>query len=158
MSRIARRATVLPALAGSMATLGPVAAAQASNASLRTTVKSDVPRILHSQARILDGLAVLAKTKSVKPLLHAIRAQDRNLSALKVKLSGQSASSATGMKGKHDIIRGLTLVTHANSTLVRDLAKAASGRAVSKAQVKAASTATKRGNVDINLGGKLLKA
>ena len=43
-----------------------------------------------------------------------------------------------------------------NSTLSKDLAKASSGKAVSKAQVKRAGAAIKKGNVEVNTGAKLL--
>lgn len=156
MSSRARRAA-LPLLAGCCAAFGPAGAAQASDATLKATVKSDVPKLLRSQAKIIDGLAALAKTSSVKPLVKAIRAQDRDLTSLRRRLAAESASSTTGTRAKADITKGLALIVTANSTLSKDLAKASSGKAVSKAQVKAAAAAVKRGNVDVATGVKLLK-
>jgi uncharacterized membrane protein len=50
------------------AAIGPVAAAHASDASLRTTVKADVPAITRSQAKIKAGEATLKKTHSITQL------------------------------------------------------------------------------------------
>lgn len=157
MLTLTRRAAVASLIAGGIAT-APVAVAQASDSSLRTTVKNDVPRITASQAKILTGLSKFEKTHSATALIKAIKAQDRNLTALKHRLSGESASSTAGGHGKADIVRGLTLIVGSNTTLAKDVAKAASHKSVSKAQVAAASAADKKGNRDLVAGAKLLKA
>jgi hypothetical protein len=154
---LTRRAAVASLIAGGIAT-GPVAVAQASDSSLRATVKRDVPRITASQARILTGLSKFEKTHSATALIKAIRAQDRNLTSLRHRLTAESASSTAGRRGKTDIIRGLTLIVGSNKTLAKDIAKAASHQTVPKAQVAAASAADKRGNRELVAGAKLLKA
>jgi hypothetical protein len=136
--------------------LGSAAAAQASNASIRAIVKSSSPKIVHSQARILDGLATYEKTHSPSALIKAIKAQDKDLSALEAKVAGQSASTANGTKGQKDIVTGLRLIIDSNSTLVKEFQRAGAHRPVSKAKLTAAEKADIKGNQDINAGGKLL--
>ncbi len=133
---------------------GPVAAAQASDAQIRGTVKADVPKIIKSQAKILDGLATYEKTHSAKPLISASEKQNRVLKALETKLSRESSSTAAGAKGKADIIKGLKLIVGSNTILIKHLQ---SGQPLSASQQKAAVSAAKKGNSDLNAGGRLLK-
>ncbi|HTW12593.1 MAG TPA: hypothetical protein VME01_07615, partial [Solirubrobacteraceae bacterium] len=114
--------------------------------------------ILRSQAKILDGIATLQQKKSVTPLVNAIKAQDRNLSALRNHLDRESASTAAGAKGKTDPVIGLELIINSNQTLAKDLSRAAKNQTVSKAQLKGAVAKAKKGNVDLNNGSKMLKA
>lgn len=156
MNSHTRRVAALSLVAGGIAG-GPVAAAQASNASLRATVKRDVPRITESQARILTGMSKLQRTHSPRALIRAIRAQDRNLTALKRRLAPQSASTPVGGRAKYDILKGLTLIVASNDTIARDLAKLASHRAVSKRQLVVATLVARKGNRDLVAGARLLK-
>jgi hypothetical protein len=152
-----RRVSVMSLITGCAVVLGPVAGAQATDATLRATIKNDVPKITRSQAKILDGLATLQKSGSAKAIVKAINAQDRNLTALKNRVAGQSSSTSAGSKGKSDVTKGLALIVKSNTTLAGDLSKASSGKPVSKTQVKAATAEVKKGNVEINAGAKLLK-
>lgn len=152
-----RRVSAMSLIAGCAVALGPVAAAQASDATLRATIKNDVPKITRSQAKILDGLATLEKSGSAKAIVKAIKAQDRDLNTLKHRIAVEGASSSAGSRGKRDITKGLALIVKSNTTLGKDISRASSGKSVSKAQVKAATAAVKKGNVDIDAGAKLLK-
>lgn len=156
MLTLARRAAALALIAGGIAA-GPVACAQASNTTLRRTVRRDLPRITSSQARILEGTAKFQRTHSARALLTAIRAQDRNLRTLRRHVTAERASNPTGVRARADIIRGLTLIIGSNSTLSTDLVRAVNHRAVSKRQLAAAVLAARRGNRDLALGAKLLK-
>jgi hypothetical protein len=80
--------------------IGPVAAADASDATLQATVKRDVPAITRSQARITAGEANLKKTHSIAALIKAVRAQDTNLAKLRTRLRGESSSTSTGARAK----------------------------------------------------------
>lgn len=158
MYRTCRRAAASSLLAGGVALVGPIAVAQATDATLRATVKSDIPRITRSQAKILNGEASLQQSNSPKALIKAISAQDRNLKALRAELSREAPSSATGAKAKRDMVAGLKLIVGSNTTLSKDLVKNAKGEKVSKAQLKAAVARDIKGSRDLNTGAKLLKA
>jgi hypothetical protein len=86
----------VPALIACAAVTGPVAAAQASDASIRAIVKSDIPKITRSQAKILDGLATYEKSHSATAVIKAIKAQNRDLAALEKKLASQTPTTANG--------------------------------------------------------------
>jgi hypothetical protein len=139
------------------AVAGPVAAADASDATLRSTIKTAVPKIEKSQAKLIDGLTAYQKTHNPTALIKAIKGQSRTLSALETKLSQESASSANGTKGKTDIVKGLGLIIGSNTTLAKELQQSAHHAPVSKAKLKAATKADTRGNRDLNAGSKLLK-
>jgi hypothetical protein len=151
-----RRITVSTLLFGCVTVLGPVAAAQATDATIAATVKNDLPKITRSQARILDGIATLQKNNAVTPLIRAIKAQNRNLTTLRKAVMSQTASTSGGSQGQSDIVTGLQLIVRSNTTLSKDLARSAKGEAFSKRRLKAAVAAEKRGNRDIDAGGKLL--
>lgn len=151
-----RRAAAVCLLAGGLTAIGPVTVAQASDASIRATVRSDVPRITASQARIESGLARFQRRHSPAALISAVRAQNRNLGALRRRLAGQAPSSARGRRGKSDIVRGLALIIHSNQVLIRDLHRSAHGRPTPRRELLAAVRTDKRGNRDIDAGGRLL--
>lgn len=156
MSHRFRRAGVVSLIVACAAVIGPVAAAQASNATILATVKNDLPKITRSQAKILDGLATYQKTHSASAVVKAIHSQNRDLTALRTKVFGQSPSSAGGAKGRADIITGLKLIVASNNLLAQELQKAAAGEPISKSQLQAAVAADKKGNIDLNAGAKLL--
>lgn len=157
MSRRFRHTPAVAPLLAAVAMLGPVAAAQANDASLRAALKTDAPKINHSQAKILDGLATYQKTNSPSALIKAIHAQNIDLKSLQVKVSGDSPSSATGAKAKADIVKGLRLIIGSNNTLAKALQRSATGKPVSKSKLEAALSADRKGNADLNTGAKLLK-
>lgn len=157
MSRRFRRTSLVSSLAACAAVAGPVAAAQASDATLRSTVTRALPAIARSQTKILNGLSTLDRTHKAAALIKAINTQDKTLTTLETKLTGEAPSSAAGTKGKADIIAGLKLIVSSNHTVTKELKKASRKQAVSTAQLKAADNAEKAGNRKLNAGAKLLK-
>ncbi len=157
MSRRFRHTAGTAALLTCAAVAGPVAAAQASDATIRSTLKTAVPKIEKSQAKLINGLAAYQRTHNPTVLIKAINAQSKTLRALETKVSGQPASSAAGTKGKSDIVKGLRLIVGSNTTLAKELQLSAHHAPVSKAKLKAATTADEKGNRDLNAGTKLLK-
>jgi hypothetical protein len=154
MSHRFRRSWAVAPLVACAAVLGPVTAAQASDASLRTTIKAAAPKIDRSQAKILDGIAHLDQTKSATALIKAVKAQDKDLASLQSKLNGESASSAAGTKGKSDVIKGLGLILKSNTTLIADIQ---AGKKLTKAEVKTIDNEAVKGNKAAIAGQKLLK-
>jgi hypothetical protein len=157
MSRRFRHIAGTASVLACAAVAGPVAAASASDATLRSVIKTAVPKIEKSQAKLINGLAAYQTTHNPTALIKAIKGQNTTLKALESKLSGQSASSSNGTKGKADIVTGLRLVIGSNTTLAKELQQSANHAPVSKAKLKAATTADEKGNRDLNAGTKLLK-
>ncbi|HWD68783.1 MAG TPA: hypothetical protein VG293_01240 [Solirubrobacteraceae bacterium] len=150
-----RIAAVSLVLAGIAA--GPVAAAQASDATLRTSLRRDLPRIKASQLKIRAASLRAQRTHSPSVLIRAIESQDRNLGSLRRRLRREPASSRSGRRGKADVVRGLTLIVDSNTVLARDLKRAAHHERVSKRRLAAATLSDRRGNRDLLRGAKLLK-
>jgi hypothetical protein len=157
VSSRSRRIAVVGSALACVAAIGPVTAAQASDATIRSTIKTAVPKIEKSQAKLIDGLSTYQKTHNPTALIKAVKGQSKTLKALEAKLSGQSASSTNGTKGKADIVKGLRLIIGSNSTLAKELQQSAHHAPVSKAKVKAATAADTKGNRDLTAGSKLLK-
>lgn len=157
MSRRFRHTAGTAALLTCAAVAGPVAAAHASDATIRSTIKTAVPKIEKSQAQLINGLAAYQKTHNPTALIKAINAQTKTLKALETKLTAQSTSSTAGTKGKSDIVKGLRLIVGSNTTLAKELQLSAHHAPVSKAKLKAATAADEKGNRDLNAGSKLLK-
>jgi hypothetical protein len=157
VSRRSRRIGSVASAVACAAAIGPVAAAQASDASIRSTIKTAVPKLEKAQAKVINALAAYQRTHSPTALIKAIGTQNKALGSLETKLSGESSSSARGAQGKTDIVTGLRLIIGSNHTLAKELQKSAEHAPVSKAKVKAATAADVKGNRDLNAGSKLLK-
>lgn len=111
-----------------------------------------VPKIEKSQAKLIDGLAAYQKTHNPTALIKAIKGQSKTLNALETKLGHQSGSSANGTKGRSDIVKGLRLIIGSNTTLAKELQQSADHAPVSKAKLKAATSADTKGNRDLTAG------
>jgi hypothetical protein len=133
---------------------GPVAAAQASDNTIKTTLNQYAPKIEHDEAAVKAGLEGYPKGK-VKPLVRALNHEVGDLHALKKKLAHESASSATGRKAKKDIVKGLGLIASAYTALRVDV-EAAHGGAVPLSQVDAAVHTDKKGRTKLLAGLHLL--
>jgi len=147
-----RGCAVAAAVAVCAVLAGPLASAQASNATLRATVNSYNSRIRHDEARVLDGLSAY-KNHHPAPLIRAIRHEVRDLNALKRQLAGESGSTARGRAAKSDIIQGVGLIASAYVALERDVQAPSGFRPVSLAKVRAKVI---RGRAKLLAGLKLL--
>ncbi|HEX3691252.1 MAG TPA: hypothetical protein VHV28_16240 [Solirubrobacteraceae bacterium] len=134
-----------------------MAAAQASDATIRSAIKTAVPKIQKSQNKVLKGLTTYQSTHNPTALIKAVKSQNKALNALETKLMSQSGSTANGKKGKADVVKGLRLIVGSNNTLAKELRQSAHHAPVSKAKLKAATAADVKGNRDLNAGTKLLK-
>jgi hypothetical protein len=151
-----RGISLLSALLACGAIIGPVATAQASDATIRATLKSAHPTMQKDQVKVQDGIAIYEKRHSSTALIKALNRQATDLHALQGKLSGQSASSTKGAKGKADIVKGLGLVAKSDTGLAKAL-RAAHGKPVPRSQLTTAVATAKKGNRDLAAGMKLLR-
>ena len=154
MPRAIRRCSVLSGVALCAVLLGPVAIAQASDNTLRSTLNTYAPKIQRDENAVKNGLIGYPQGK-VRPLLRALNHEVGDLHALRNKLSNESASSAKGRKAKTDIVKGLTLIANAYGAL-RKAVQAAHGGPVPKAKVNAAVATDKKGRTKLLAGLHLL--
>jgi hypothetical protein len=149
------RRWVLSGAAACAVFAGPIAVAQASDNDIRTTLNTYAPKIVKDENAVKKGLSEYPKGKP-KPLERALRHEVSDLHALKKVLSHESASSTKGRKGKKDIVKGLTLIASAYSSLRADVL-AVHGGAVPAAQVSAAVATDKKGRNKLLAGLSLLQ-
>jgi hypothetical protein len=152
--RAVRRLSVLSGVALSAILGGPLAVAQASDNSLRTTLNSYAPKIVKDENAVKAGLNGYPQGK-VEPLVRALNHEVSDLHKLKSKLALESASSARGSKAKTDIVKGLGLIAKAYGSLRKDV-QTAHGGPVPSAQVNAAVNTDKKGRSKLLAGLKLL--
>jgi hypothetical protein len=153
--RSVRRFSLLSGVALCAILGGPIAIAQASDNTLRSTLNSFAPKIVKDESAVSNGLKGYPNGK-VRPLTRALKHEVGDLHALKSKLSHEKASSAAGRKAKSDIVKGLGLIASAYGTLRKDVL-AANGGPVPTAQVNAAVSTDKKGRKKYLAGLKLLK-
>jgi hypothetical protein len=153
---MSRRSLLVGPLVIGAAAIGPVAAAHATDASLRATLTRDVPAITRSQAKITAAQTTLEKTHSIGKLIKAVKAQDTNLTRLRTTLRKESSSTPTGAKGKADVVKGLELITSSNRALIKDIEKESVGTPVSKSRLNVLVRDDRRGSALFAAGAKLL--
>ena len=154
MPSATRRRWVLSWVAVCALLAGPVAAAQASDNTIRKTLNAAAPKIVKDENAVRSGLIGYPKGK-VRPLVRALNHEVSDLRALTGKLAHDSASSARGAKARRLIIKGLGLIANAYGALRRDI-KAAHGGPVPRSQVAAAVATDKKGRAKLLAGLKLL--
>jgi hypothetical protein len=148
------RRLVLSGIAACAVLGGPVAAAQASDNTIKSTLNTYAPKIERDEAAVKVGLEKYPKGH-FRPLERALKHEVGDLHALKGKLAHESASSATGRKAKKDIVKGLGLIATAYTALRNDVL-AVHGGAVPAAEVDAAVRTDKKGRNKLLAGLKLL--
>jgi hypothetical protein len=153
--RVVRRFALLSGVALCAILGGPIALAQASDNTIKGTLNNFAPKIVKDESAVTKGLHEYPQGK-VTPLTRALKHEVGDLHALKSKLLRDSASSSTGAKAKKDIVKGLSLIASAYSTLRKDVL-AAHGGPVPAAQVNAAVNTDKQGRKKFLAGLNLLK-
>jgi hypothetical protein len=114
---VSRRAIVriaIAVLAVSAMIGGPIAAANASDLTIKLALLHAAPGLRHSQARIARALGGYKNTRRAAPVIRAIRAQDRELTALRTKVRRAAPSTSTGASARRELIEGLGLILRSN--------------------------------------------
>jgi hypothetical protein len=154
--RAIRRCSVLMGVALCAVLGGGVGVAQASDATLKTTLNSYSSKIINDENAVKNGLDVQYPKGHWKPLTRALKHEVGDLRALKRKLAGESASSARGRKAKRLIVSGLNGIANAYAALRQDVL-AAHGGPVSSSKVNVAIAIDKKARKKFLAGLKLLK-
>lgn len=152
MSRTVRRYSFLTGLAICIGLAGPIAAAQASDNTIRGTISDWGPTIKKDETAVEKGLNGYPK---VKPLVKALNHEVSDLHRLQKKLRGERASTSKGRKGKNDVTKGLSLIASSYAALSKDV-KQANGAPLPVAEVNAAVSTDKKGRAKLKKGLKLL--
>lgn len=151
-----RRCSLLSPIAVCAVLSGPIAAAQASDTTVRATIDSYNSKILKDESKILSAASSYDQTHNSAPLTAALRHEVSDLHSLKGKLAKESASTSKGRKGKDDVVKGLGLIASGYSALAKDVQAASANKPVTKAQLNAAKAADSKGHKLVVAGLKLL--
>jgi hypothetical protein len=154
VSRTVRRYSILTGLAICVGLAGPIAAAEASDNTIRGTIGSWGPTIVKDETAVEKGLNGYPHGK-VKPLVKALNHEVSDLHKLQKKLHAEHASTSKGRKGKNDITKGLGLIATAYGALSKDVQQA-HGAPVPVAQVNSAVSTDKKGRAQLKKGLGLL--
>ncbi len=133
---------------------GPIAGAQASNASIARTLIKANPRIAKDEKAVSKGLKAYSHGK-VKPAVKALRHEVSDIDKLVAVIKRESPSNASGRTAKHEIDHGLGLIAKAYGHLATDIRKAGPG-GVPASQVNAAVRTDKKGQRIYKAGVKKL--
>lgn len=132
------------ALAAAAIVGGPVAAASASDLTIKIALVHAAPGLHRSDLRLRAAFVRYARTHRTGPVVRAIRAQDRDLSALRTRVRRSSASTSGGARGRRDIISGLGLVLRSNFDVNAHLRRQGAA-GLSPAQLRTAERLGQRG-------------
>jgi hypothetical protein len=138
---------------------GPIAVAQASNASIIATFKAANGRFNSDEAALRKRLNAFAHHKTgAKPVIRALRHEVRDIRPVNRRIKGEHASSAKGRRGKAAVTKGLTMIANAYSQLASALQRAQAGHPVSRAQLNAISAKARSGHNRLVAGLRQLGA
>ena len=155
MPRAIRRFSVLSGLALCAVLVGPVAVAQASDNTLRLTLNSYGTKIANDSRAVKNGFKAYPQGHW-RVLTRALKGEVSDLRALKTKLAQERASTARGAKAKREMVRGLSLIVNAFTTLRRDIF-AVHGGTVPAAQFNTAKATDAKGRKKFKAGFDLLR-
>jgi hypothetical protein len=134
---------------------GPIAAANASDTTIKLALVRAAPGLRRSDLRLKAAFERYATTHRASPVIRAIRAQDRDLSALRTKVRRSSASTTDGSRARRDIVAGLGLILRSNYGVNTHLRRQGAA-GLSPTQLRAAERLARRGNRLYRRGIKLL--
>jgi hypothetical protein len=134
---------------------GPIAAANASDTTIKLALLHATPGLNRSGLRLRAALARYERTHRASPVIRAIRAQDRDLSALQTKVRRSSASSTNGSRARRDILLGLGDILRSNYGVNGHLRRQGSV-GLSPSQLRTAQRLARRGDTLYRRGIKLL--
>jgi hypothetical protein len=155
VSRPLRCCSALSAVALSAILAGPIASAQASDASIVATINTYAPRLLQDESVALNAEANYSPTKPT-PLLKALTKTVKDFDKLAGKLKHETATTARDAKGKNDVLAGSELIATSYRDLVREIKDANASTPVPLTQVAHAVSLAEKGSKKLDRGLALL--
>jgi hypothetical protein len=146
---------VTAVLAASAMIAGPIAAANASDISIQFTLMRAAPGLQRDELRVRAAVERYATTHRAGPLVRALRAQDRDLSALQTKVRRTTASTSNGSRARRDIVAGLGYILRSNYSVNGHLRRQGAA-GLSPSQLRVAERLARRGDTLYRRGVKLL--
>ncbi len=155
-SRKALAACCLVVLMGVLA--GPVAGASASKASIKAAIKSYSGKLAVAEGHTLTAFGEYKTTHNAAPVAEAITKSVAVLTALRTKISAQSAVAHSVKVAKSKLVKGLEAVIVAYEKLSAAFSLKTSSPQVAQAEGEKALVAIKSGRKQLGEASKLLLA
>jgi predicted acyltransferase len=137
--------------------LGPVASAGASDASIKSVIKSYSSRILVAEGHVVSALGEYKKSGDPSGVTSAITASVSVLRSLKSAIRTQIASSPKVKQGKAKFEKGLQKVIVGYQHLKTAFGEKKARPQAAKQQAAIALNSLKRAKKELNEGAKLLR-
>jgi hypothetical protein len=150
------RAVACVAVVGGLL-VGPVGAASASDASIKSVIKSYESKILVSEGHVVTAIGEYKTSGDPTGVQTAIAQAANVLGSLKSAIASQSASSPKIKEGKAKFEKGLRDVILAYQHLKKAFGAKKASPQIAKAEAKKALSAIKKGNKELRAGAKLLR-
>lgn len=142
-------------LCGALA--GSVAGASASDASIKSVIKSFNSKILVAEGHVVSAIGEYKKSGDPTGVKSAIDKSIAVLNSLKAKVAVQSAPSGRVKKGKTKLVKGLAAVVNAYKKLSIAFGEKKVSPAAAKAEAVKAVSAVKKGRIELREAVKLLE-
>jgi len=155
VKRSRRVALVCVAVLCGMLTL-PVTGASANDASIKTVLKSYLPKVLESEGNVVTALGEYKRTGNPAGFQAAMSNAITVLQALKSKIAAQSATSRRVTRAKSKLEKGLQGVIAAYTALKTAVGEKTASPTAAKAEAKKALRSLKRGQKQLSQGVRLL--
>jgi hypothetical protein len=136
---------------------GPVAGASASDASIKSVIKSYDSKILVAEGHVVSALGEYKTTGDPTKVDAAITKSVAVLRSLKTAIGTQSASSTKVKEGKIKVEKGLKGVIVAYLHLKTAFGEKSASPAAAKEQASKALKSLKEANSELKEGAKLLR-
>jgi hypothetical protein len=151
------KSAVCAVLLCSALTAGFAASASASDASIKTVLKSFNSKVLVAEGHVVTAIGEYKKSGNPTAVRSAIAKSIVVLDSLKAKVASQSASSGRVKAGKAKLVKGLASVVSAYKKLSIAFGEKKVSPAAAKAEAVKAVTAVKKGRTELREAVKLLE-
>jgi hypothetical protein len=155
MVRIVRVAACVAVVGGVL--VGPIGGASASDASIKSAIKSYESKILVSEGRVVTAIGEFKKSGNPGGVKAALTKAIVVLRSLKSAIATQSASSPKVKEGKAKIEKGLRSVILAYQHLKKAFGEKQASPQSAKAEAKKGLSAVRKGRKELREGAKLLR-
>ncbi len=135
----------------------PVAGASASDASIKSLIKSYNSKLLVAEGHLVSAIGEYKTSRNPAPVITDLDHSISVLRSLKTKVSAQTAASTRVKRGKAKLVNGLQAVIVAYGHLKVAIGEKAGSPAAAKENAVKADAAVKRGRKDLDEGLLLLK-
>lgn len=136
----------------------PVSGASASDASIKSLIKSYNAKLLVAEGRLVTAIGEYKTSRNPAPVVSALDHSIRVVRSLRTRIADQTARSTRVKSGKAKLVKGLRAVIVAYGKLKIAFGEKAGSPAAAVENAKKADAAVKRGRAELAEGLKLILA